>query len=345
MGSNQRFIKSKSFDFAAKSFAAIGFAVFIGLSACSSSQKSDLIKNEFIKDIGSLGTLLTGQGESENPVFSPYANMLYFVGEDRRSHKNPQAYAMDLLSFEERRVTFQDGQILDVVPVSAENIVYSSSTDELKERPKLFSNPSTESPYPGSELYLSDLYGGEIRRLTNEPGFDNLINLRLDRPQSVTFSKWRGTSLQLWQINWKTGDSIPLFKKKDTHTYGAEYSATTKEWLWIEQTAPDQLLIKHGAQFKESSELIPTLSGKIQDAHWVPGQRRLTYVYFHDDQWKPAFYDLEKKCGGQLFESGYDILQLRWSTDAANLALTAKVQQKKQIILRPSGAWDELSCK
>ena len=297
-----------------------------------------------MKDVGSLGTLLTGQGESENPVFSPYANMLYFVGEDRRSHKNPQAYAMDLLSFEERRVTFQDGQILDIVPVSAEDIVYSSSTDELKERPKLFSDPASLSPYPGSELYASDLYGGEIKRLTNESGFDNLISLRLDRPQSVTFSKWRGTSLQLWQLNWKTGDSIPLFKKKDVHVFGAEYSPTTKEWLWIEQTTPEQTVIKHGPTFKDSAESVTAKSMKVQDAHWVPGQKRLTYVYFDGDQWKPGFYDLEKKCGGDLFKSAYDILQLRWSVDAANLALTAKIQQKKQLVLRPSGAWDEIPC-
>lgn len=270
--------------------------------------------------------------------------MLFFVGEDRRSHVNPQAYAMDLLSFEERRVTFQDGQILDVVPVAADQLVYSSSTDELKERPTLFSPTATVSPYPGSELYASDMYGGEIKRLTNEPGFDNLLNLRLDRSQSVTFSKWRGTNLQLWQLNWKTGDSIPLYHKKNVHIFGADYSATTKEWLWIEQTTPDQVQIKHASQFKDSAEAIPTKSTQVQDAHWVPGQHRLTYVYFNGKNWKPGFYDLEKKCGGDLFATDYDILQLRWSVDAANLALTAKIQQKKQIILRPSGAWDEIPC-
>ena len=80
--------------------------------------------------------LLTLKGQNKQARFSPEGRFILYISKDRENHKHSQVYEMDLDSREERRVTFQDGDNRDPsYHPKGQQIIYSSSTDELKENP------------------------------------------------------------------------------------------------------------------------------------------------------------------------------------------------------------------
>ncbi len=118
------------------------------------------------------------EGESSQAVYSPAGDKLLFVSRDRRAHRQAQVYEKDLNSGIERRITFQNGSTFSPRYHPKENmIIYSSSTDELKENPPLLNPNSVVSklsfPYQEPlDVYLHSLKALEITRVTNHPGFD-----------------------------------------------------------------------------------------------------------------------------------------------------------------------------
>lgn len=81
-----------------------------------------------------------------------------------------QIFERDLKSGKERRLTWQDGMIESFDVSLGGELVYSSSTDEIKERFHPSERPS-EQGLP-LEIYLSDRFGNDIRRLTHHAGYD-----------------------------------------------------------------------------------------------------------------------------------------------------------------------------
>jgi Tol biopolymer transport system component len=119
-----------------------------------------------------LGSSITLLGDNTSPSWSPDGEHLLFVSRNRPAHKNAQVYEFDFKTNKERRITYSDGEDSDPQYVLGGNkIVYASTTDELKERPKLFGNELPTEQNPPTEIYLSDLSGIEIQRLTHHPGF------------------------------------------------------------------------------------------------------------------------------------------------------------------------------
>lgn len=112
-------------------------------------------------------------------MYSPQGDRLLFVSRGRPGHKQDQVYEKILATGAEKRITFQNGTTMHPRYHPIENlIIYSSSTDELKENPPLL-KPLSESvsklPFPYQEpmdIYLHSLHALEITRLSEHAGFD-----------------------------------------------------------------------------------------------------------------------------------------------------------------------------
>lgn len=140
-------------------------------------------------------TALTSVGESFSAKLSSSNQRLIFISAARAKHAQPQAYEMDLVSKQDRRLTFQDGEIFDLIYSPGDKgFFYSSTTDEIKENPKfirdLKNQMATGAPQnlppsastdlngrelPSTEIYLSSMAGDDIQRLTHRENFDGYL--------------------------------------------------------------------------------------------------------------------------------------------------------------------------
>ncbi|MBX3021039.1 MAG: PD40 domain-containing protein [Bdellovibrionales bacterium] len=138
-------------------------------------------------------TVLVDDGQSLQPSFSPKGDKMLFVSGKRASHNAQQVYERDMATGKERRITFQSGSTWHPrYNSTGEWILYSSSTDELKEHSPLLVpvaevKPS-KLPPPYNEpvdVYLHALNGLQIRRITARPGFDGEARFSSDGKQIV----------------------------------------------------------------------------------------------------------------------------------------------------------------
>ncbi|MBK7843805.1 MAG: PD40 domain-containing protein [Bdellovibrionales bacterium] len=92
---------------------------------------------------------LTTEGENWNGSFSPDGRKIIFLSEKRIGHSQSQVYELNLSLSRQRRVTFHDGD--DASPhfdSSGRYILYSSTTDEIKEDPVFIQKSLSELSSP-----------------------------------------------------------------------------------------------------------------------------------------------------------------------------------------------------
>lgn len=144
---------------------------FALLTAACSSKKTNETAPAAPKNIGDYQFVPT-TGDCFDPRWSPSGDRILYLCAGRTGHDLPQLYVYDRIRGTEQRVTWQVGAISGHDWVDNDRVVYSSTTDEMKER--LFRTNSVEAG-TGSDVYLSDLMGENIQRLTDEPGLDNVL--------------------------------------------------------------------------------------------------------------------------------------------------------------------------
>lgn len=133
-------------------------------------------------------SVLVEDGQSSQPSFSVNGDYMLFVSAGRPGHSQPQVYERDMKNRTEKRITFQSGSTWHPRYHPKDRaILYSSSTDELKENSPLLTlnveaKPS-KLPPPLTEpldVYLHSLNGLEIKRVSHKPGFDGEANFSPD---------------------------------------------------------------------------------------------------------------------------------------------------------------------
>lgn len=250
--------------------------------------------------------ILVEAGESSQPSYSPSGDRLLFVSARRPGHMQPQVYERDLNSGVERRITFQIGSTWHPHYHPKENwIIYSSSTDELKENsPLLTLNVETKPsklppPYTEPlEVYMHSLAGGlEIRRITTRPGFDgdarfspegkSLIWTRIakDRAQVVTVPYSAVAAPRVWPGLGENPASYTL-------------SPDTKSAAWVEWDASfgvSRLRLKHGKEIVDvAGDMIVTKADPefTPDGKWLLWAQKDAQTNLHGI-WG---YDIDNKC-------------------------------------------------
>ncbi|WP_413558791.1 hypothetical protein [Bdellovibrio sp. HCB209] len=303
-------------------------------AGCShTSPTKDLLTPDFLlqKDVKQI----TFQGDNERPRFSANGTRLIYVSRGRPSQKNAQVFETDLIRNKERRVTFQDGDAFDPSYVSDMEIIYSSTTDEIKESPFLNKNPNKE--FPPSEIYVSDRFGAEILRITNQPGYDGESYL-ISHPTkpSVVFTSRRGEVTGIFRMDLKSSFVSLVAAETGKDRRSPALTADNSRLAYIETDLKTKVQSLHLLDFKTKHTVeLKGGEGEYRDLFFAPrSPARLFYSVLRKGEKKHHIevYDLETKCTQLVFKGADSLMFPVVSNDTKErLAFTRNFQDKKQI--------------
>lgn len=278
------------------------------------------------------GLKITTQGENSSASFSKDGQKILFVSRGREAHKQSQVYEFDLNALTERRVTFQDGDCgTPIFTEDGKHMIYSSSTDELKERPPILDaakkteNGNSESEPEPFELYKSDLAGAKIERLTQRPGYDGDLFLRPDRPTSAVFAQWKNKKWDQHQINTVTGAQIPLMEKAQYSIENLRLSPKGKYWVWIEKSTVNKSVEVVLAKSNLKKERALTLSDyEIESLTWGNDEVLLASLKLPKEKYFQIYsFDIMSGCLAILIKGKADLYDPKISNDERSVILTA----------------------
>jgi Tol biopolymer transport system component len=182
-----------------KSFLIAVGLVLIG-SGCSAKPPA-VVANATKKSTitGETWQILTPDESCVRGVFSPSGQKVLALCEGAQ-HSAAQLYELDLEKKKQRRVTWQDGEISSVDWISNDDVVYTSSTDELKEIP-FAAKKLAVGETPG-DVYRSDIFGEKIQRLTNRSGYDGDLSVH-PKTKEVFFVARTPSEHQIMKIGFR----------------------------------------------------------------------------------------------------------------------------------------------
>ncbi|UYL08712.1 PD40 domain-containing protein [Bdellovibrio sp. SKB1291214] len=305
------------------------------LVGCSHSPTKDLLTTDFLlqKDVKQI----TFQGDNERPRFSANSNRLIYSSRGRGNQKNLQIYETDLIRNKERRVTFQDGDAFDPSYISEMEMIYSSTTDEIKESPFLNRNPSKE--YPPADLYMSDRFGAEILRITKQPGYDaESFLLQHPTKPTVIFTSRRGEVTGIFHLDLKTGYvsllSAETGRDRRSPTLSPDKSAVA--FIDTNLESKQQSLQLVDIRTKQTA-LLKSDEGQYRDLFFAPrSPARLFYSILRKGEKKHQIevYNLDTKCTQVVFKGSDSLMYPSVSNELKErVAFTRTFQDKKQIYI------------
>ncbi len=278
-------------------------------------------------DITSLGIQLTRFGNNTSPFLSADGKQFVFISSNRPSHSQGQVYLFNLENLKEKRITYQDGECSGAALLKDGRVVYASTTDENKERPRLlFKQDPAEGTTP-TEIYLSPLNGDQIERLTRHPGLDAAPWPRQDRPDSILFSRESGKKMEILQMNIKSGQITPMLSAKDRSVESLRHSPNKKMWAWIETNGEQvsEVMISPPGFVAGKRKTLSLPVGHYRDLLWVDDQKLILSGKTLKKNYQLYSYDLNSNCLQNVFETETDLTfpQLHSERQALIFASTA----------------------
>ena len=308
-----------------------GILVVLSLSTCKHGTKTS--PAEVAEESSSEISLVT-EGESAEATYSSRGDKLLFVSRARKGHARFQVYEKDLTTGAETRITFQNGNIAyPRYSPKGDWILYSSSTDELKEEVPRLSSMKTLSQAPEHyrepfELYLHSLEGLEISRLTRQPGFDGEARFNADG-SVIVFSRVTSSSLQLFTMSRQGSAVRPLRLHKNAAQYVE--SSKLKAWIeWSEDFKTSRLVLQKGkakavevGSENQATKVDPQFT---PDGKWLLWAQQGTSGYF--EIWS---YEIEAQCLRPLVQATGDRRHPVVSPDLKWLTFTSWRKDRSRI--------------
>ncbi|MBO9665278.1 MAG: PD40 domain-containing protein [Bdellovibrio sp.] len=306
------------------------------LAGCSHmSLTKDLLTPDFLLSKGS--KQITFQGDNDRPRFSPDNQRLIYSSHHRGNQKNAQIFEMDLARNKERRVTYSDGDAFDPFYLSTTELMYASTTDEIKESPFLNRNPDKD--FPPSDLYMSDRFGSEILRITQQPGFDAEA-LYVNHPVKpfIIFTSRRGDVTGVYRMDLKNWLVSLIAAEKDKDRRSPTISPNRKDAAFIETDLKTNTQSLQLIDLKtKKMQTLKENEGTYRDLFFAPrSPDRLFYSILRkgEKKFQLEVYNVDSKCTQVVFK-GSDSLMTPTVSDEPNerLAFTRLFQDKKQIYI------------
>lgn len=287
-------------------------------------------------------TALVDTGFSAQGVFSPDGTRLLFVSKERKSHAHYQVYEKDLRSGDENRITFQNGDTYFPRYHAKEPwILYSSSTDELKENPPLLQE--NKEPLKGPErfqlpleIYMHSLKDYQIVRITDRMGFDGEAQFT---PNGDALTWTRAKDQRSEVVTMKRLSKTPQVMKglgPNPSQFNASKDGKWREWLDADETfGVAKLKIQNGKN--PAVELTPDAIVPKTDMIFSPDSK---YLLWSQLDLKEGVYqiwaaDLESACAQRLTTNGKDDGDRRYpalSPDMKVLIYTAVAKKRSRIM-------------
>lgn len=309
------------------------FVLSMGCTHLSATK--DVLTPDYLLAKGS--KQLTFLGDNDHPRFSPDGLRLLYTSRNRGPHKGAQVYEMDLQKNKERRVTFSDGDAFDPIYITDSEIVYASTTDEIKESPLL--NKNFDKDFPPSDLYMSDLFGTNIVRLSQQPGFDAepLFLPHPTRP-SLIFTARRNDLVGIYRLDLKHLPMSLISAEKEKEKHFPAATPDRQQLAWVEKnskTGEYSLML-----FKLKGKIpfvLKTGEGIYRDLFFAPrAPARLFYSVLRkgEKQYQLESYDIEKQCTQVVFKGNDSLFSPAVSDEITErLVFVRLFQDKKQIYM------------
>jgi Tol biopolymer transport system component len=325
----------------------------LSLSACSHKKTSardgwaGTGNPQLAKDLdlsSPLGAKLTSVGENESPRLSPTGNEFLFLSSHRPTHPQPQVYVYDLGELSEKRVTYQDGQCDSPLFVNeAGDIVYASTTDEIKERPALLlKDHSSETP---SELYFSDISGSRIRRLTRHPGYDGDPVMK-PNSHSLYFSQEQDGAKRILQLNLSSAKDALVLAKKGVSIENFSPSPSGKNWLWLETNLTDhQTRVWLAEKSLARAQEISLPEGDYRDFSWIDDSHLILSARLEKKKYSELMtYEINQKCLRPLLADQSNLTQPQVLPQQRSLIFVSDAGGARQIYYRSVPANETTAC-
>lgn len=296
---------------------------------------------------------LVDTGFSAQGVFSPDGSRLLFVSKERKSHAHYQVYEKDLRTGDENRITFQNGDTYFPRYHGKEPwILYSSSTDELKENPPLLQENKGPQNIPERfqlpvEVYMHSLKDYQIVRVTDRLGFDGEAQFT---PNGDSLIWTRAKDLRSEVVTMKRHAKTPQVIKglgPNPSQLNTSKDGKWRAWIDADETfGVARLKIQNGK--KPAVELAADQIVPKTDLFFSPDSKFLLWSQL---DMKEGVYqiwaaDLETACAQKLSTNGKDEGDRRYpslSPDMKVLIYTA-VAKKRSRIMQLSWTAPSASC-
>lgn len=314
-------------------FLILSASIFSGCTTLSITK--NLLTPDFLLSKGS--KQVTFLGDNERPHFSKDGNRLIYSSRNRGNQKNAQIFEMDLSQNKERRVTFSDGDAFDPTFMNETDILYASTTDEIKESPFLNKNPDKD--FPPSELYTSDRFGADIVRLSQQPGYDaEPIYVQNPVKPYIVFTSRRGDLTGIYRMDLKHVLVSLISAEKGKDRRSPAVSPDGKDIAYIEKDLSSGDLSLQLMNFKtKKATVLKTGEGLYRDLSFAPrSPQRLFYSVLRkgEKQYQLEVYNLETKCTQVVFKGADSLFYPTVSNETQErLAFSRMFQEHKQIYI------------
>lgn len=296
----------------------------LGTTACSSLPKSGAPTN---KAIAALPQTPAPQGRLDRVRFFADGNRLLWMISREAEYGGAQIYESDLLQEKFRRVTWQDGEVESFDVSDNDKLVYASTTDEIKEHPHPTERPA-EQGLP-SEIYLSDRYGDEIRRLTTHPGFDGQVSIS-PKGHDIAYVTKDGAKFTVHKVH-MTDPLSPqtIANLGETYRYSPVISEDGKV-AWLERKTPNgpaDLRIENRKSPLRTLEPAPIALRRAPQPGWFYWEKSA-------EAFRIVYLNADGTCRKTLYESKDGIVWVDLSPSPYRIAMIVEAGGGTKLVLK-----------
>ncbi|MCB0357951.1 MAG: PD40 domain-containing protein, partial [Bdellovibrionales bacterium] len=259
---------------------------------------------------------ITETGSNRYPNVAPDNQQLLYVSSLRDKHAHSQIYMLNLGSKKEKRLTYQDGNIINPqFFLNTQQVIYESTTDEDKEWPYLVGKYSTSLKSPplatktielfndllplnNFEIYLSDNAGYSIRRLTDSRYFDGTTFIL--NAKELIFSSFQRQQIDLYKLKYQKR-KWRRFRLTHTpeHELQAQVHKASAKMAWVRMDK--EFLYSHifiGDLNAKKGEVIDTGVHYSFHPQWHPSGQYLIFTsnLANYDNYEIYAFDLKTQC-------------------------------------------------